>query len=130
MITQFLKLGALLATGRFLKPRLKGLVYIAVVWIVLWFVHSEYVSYVQLSGDTSYLIFASLIKITLYALSIAVYVLFVERRLWPKAVPAPTPVVSTKTTQHTSLPANDDGFDFLRQKKKLKDSSTQLLEKK
>jgi len=131
MINQLLRLGALIATGRFLKPRLKGLLCIAVIWIVLWFAHSEYVSYVELSGDTSFVLKATLIKTGLYALSIALYVLLVERKLWPKPVRV-TPVKKSAAQQvaPTALPqGNDDGFDFLRSKKKLKTPADTLLKK-
>lgn len=135
MINQLLRLGALIATGRFLKPRLKGLLCIAVVWITLWFVHSEYVSYVELSGDTSFVLKATLIKTGLYALSIALYVLLVERKLWPKPVRV-TPVKKSVGLQAAQQVAptplaqgNDDGFDFLRSKKKLKNPADTLLKK-
>lgn len=132
MLTQLLKFGALLATGRFLKPRIKGLLWILLVWLLLWFVHSEYVSYVELSGDTRYVLQASLLKTGLYALSIAVYVLLVERKLWPKPVkmpPAPAQLESRPVTAQTKVPGGDDGFDFLRAKTQLKNPAEELLKK-
>lgn len=136
MLTQLLKVGALIATGRFLKPRAKGLLWVLAVWLVLWFVHSEYVEYVQLSGDTSFVLKASLIKTALYALSIAVYVLLVERRLWPKPVKMPpahsTNSAATVTTEpaRKALPTGaDDGFNFLRDKRKLRNKADELLKK-
>lgn len=131
MINQLLKLGALVAIGRFLKPRVSGLLWVAAAWLALWFVHGEFVSYVQLSGDTRYVLHATLLKTTLYALSIGIYVLRVERRLWPRPVAIP-PVVGTTSTptarvapkpvpRATQQPApGDDGFDFLRDKPTLK----------
>lgn len=122
MITQLLKVGALIATGRFFKPRIKGLLWVAAVWLLLWFVHSEYVSYVELSGDTRFVMQASLIKTALYGLTIAVYVMLVERKLWPKPVKIPPPPANTpqqpvaRVRQH----GEDDGFNFLRDKPQLK----------
>jgi len=134
MINQLLKLGTLIATGRFLKPRFKGLLWVAAVWLLLWFVHSEYVEYVQLSGDTSFVLKAALIKTGLYALSIALYVLLVERRLWPKPVKMPpsqaavTALPATAPATEPALrPGQDDGFDFLRDKRKLRDQAEDLL---
>ena len=134
MINQLLKLGVLIATGRFLKPRFKGLLWVAAVWLLLWFVHSDYVEYVQLSGDTSFVMKAALIKTGLYALSIALYVLLVERRLWPKPVKMPpsqaaaTALPATATATEPLLrPGQDDGFDFLRDKRKLRDQAEDLL---
>ncbi len=122
MLNQLLKFGMLIATGRFLKQRWRGVLGVLAVWLVLWVVHGEFVSYVELSGDTRYVLHASLIKLTLYALSIAVYVWRVERRLWPKAT---VPAAGTTSSPPTTAPAKpvalthgDDGFDFLRIKDK------------
>lgn len=129
MINQLLRLGALIATGRFLKHRIKGLLWIAAVWLVLWYSHSEFVNYVELSGDTGFVLYASLIKTGLYLLSIASYVWLVERKLWPKAVKIPSVTNASQSTSQTTTAArtdksgvqeNDDGFDFLREKKQLK----------
>lgn len=142
MLNQILKLGVLIATGRFLKPRLKGLAWIVLVWLLLWYAHSEYVQYVELSGDTSFVLKAALIKTALYALSIGVYVLLVERPLWPRPVKMPPPqhAVQTKTaTTPTSgsasaggakPPAGDDGFDFLRHKEKLRSPAEEIQSRK
>lgn len=120
MLNQLLKFGMLIATGRFLKQRWRGVLAVFAVWLVLWVVHGEFVDYVELSGDTRYVLHASLIKLALYALSIAIYVWCVERPLWPK-MPAPvgTPAAqakssSTNTPSKSLAPTNDDGFDFLR----------------
>lgn len=133
MINQLLKLGALIATGRFLKPRLKGLLWVAATWLLLWFVHSEYVAYVQLSGNTTFVLKATLIKTGLYALSIALYVLLVERRLWPKPVKMPAPhrpvPVASPSTAAPPRRGGDDGFDFLRAKRKLRNKPDDLLNK-
>ncbi|MES2625993.1 MAG: hypothetical protein V4628_11995 [Pseudomonadota bacterium] len=129
MITQFLKVGFLIASGRFLKPRWKGLLWIIAIWLVLQFSHAEFVSYVELSGDTRYVLHASLLKVLLYALMIGIYVLKVERPLWPKTIPlSKMPTVPTNTSL-VALPKGDDGFDFLREKEKLRTRAEQLLDK-
>src|SRR5688572_6427363 len=129
MITQFLKVGFLIASGRFLKPRWKGLLWIIAIWLVLRFIHAEFVSYVALSGDTRYVLHATLLKMFLYALTLGVYVWKVERPLWPKPTTlAATPTAST-TSALVSLPKGDDGFDFLRDKEKLRTRAEQLLDK-
>lgn len=144
MINQLLKLGALIATGRFLRPRLKGLLWVAAVWLLLWYAHSEYVEYVALSGDTGFVLKAALIKTGLYALSIGVYVLLVERPLWPRAVKMPPTPAAADSARPLQLPgdasftdeagttsdARNDGFDFLRSKPKLKQPTDELLRKK
>ena len=119
MINQLLKVGVLIATGRFFKQRWRGVLAVLAVWIVLWVVHGEYVRYVELSGNTQYVLHASILKIFVYLLSIAVYVWRVERPLWPKT-PAPvTPVtvVPSSPSKSAAPTGGDDGFDFLRIKK-------------
>ena len=124
MLNQLLKFGMLIATGRFLKQRWRGVLAVLGVWLVLWVVHGEFVDYVELSGDTRYVLHASLIKLALYALSIAIYVWRVERPLWPKTTaPVETPAAqakssSTNTPAKSLAPTNDDGFDFLRYDKR------------
>ncbi|HEY0962291.1 MAG TPA: hypothetical protein VGE69_08035 [Pseudomonadales bacterium] len=121
MINQLLKLGALIATGRFFKQRWRGVLAVFAVWLALWVLHGEFIQYVELSGNTRYVLHASIAKLVAYALSIAVYVWRVERPLWPKTAPAPA---APPTVQHNkqiaaqpaTLPQGDDGFDFLRNK--------------
>ena len=140
MINQLLKLGALLATGRFLRLRIKGLLILLAVWAILWFVHSEFVSYVELSDDRSWVLQASILKLLLYTASVAVYVWLVERPLWPKRVQIPPPASrpadrtapqSDPAAGHTTVnrAAQDDGFDFLRNKPKLRGSTDKKLNK-
>jgi hypothetical protein len=117
MLTQLLKFGALIATGRFLKQRWRGLLWVFGAWIVLWFVHGEFVSYVELSDDRRYVLHASLIKLALYALTVAMYVWRVERKLWPRAsapAVAPSPAPNPAALQNPAPRRGDDGFDFLR----------------
>lgn len=123
MINQLLKLGALIATGRFFKQRWRGVLAVLAVWLALWIVHGEFVNYVELSGDTRYVLHASLAKLAVYVLSIAIYVWRVERPLWPKtAAPVVTPPPAVKKAaapqQAVKLVEGDDGFDFLRHKKR------------
>jgi len=137
MINQLMRLGALLATGRFLKSRYKGLLMLAFVWVLLWFAHSEYVSYVELSNDRTFVLHASLLKVVLYALSVGCYVLFVERPLWPKRSKVPPPNAAPRVNARPApvsaapreIPQGDDGFDFLRRKKTLRGSPEKLLNK-
>lgn len=121
----WLKIGALIATGRFLKPRFKGLVLLMAFWFLVSFLHSEYRDYVALSGDTAHLIGMALGKIALYVLGFAVYVLAVERKILNR-----TQKDIERTLEQENPTHRDDGFDFLRQKKKLRSPAEQLLEKK
>ncbi|MEY4640234.1 MAG: hypothetical protein RLZZ227_228 [Pseudomonadota bacterium] len=123
MLNQLMKFGMLIATGRFLKQRWRGVLAVLGVWLVLWVVHGEFIRYVELSGNTRYVLQASLLKLALYAFSIGVYAWRVERPLWPKA-PAAVTALSPAASAPRQLPAptrqaapqseSDDGFDFLR----------------
>ena len=124
LMYNWLKIGAFIVAGRFLKPRLKGLLVLVAFWLVVNFLHGEYRSYVELSGDTQYLVTAALSKIGLYVLGFAVYVVTVERKILRHTEQE----IQAKQVQERPV-GQDDGFDFLRQKKKLQGSAEQLLKK-
>jgi len=120
----WLKIGAFIALGRFLKPRLKGLLVLVVFWVIISFLHDEYESYVELSGNTDYLVTAALAKIALYLIGFALYVLIVERKILKRTA---TQIQAQQIQERP--PGEDDGFDFLREKKKLSNQADKLLEK-
>lgn len=124
MFYNLLKLSAIIALGRFLKPRIKGLPVLILCWFIIRFLHAEYISYVELSGNAEYLIQASLLKIGLYVIAFLIYVLIVERRILLRTQE------EIEAAKKKSFPDDrDDGFDFLRHNQKLKDQSDQLLNK-
>ena len=115
MLNNLLKLSALVITGRFLKPRFKGLLILIVFWLLVRLLHAEYISYLWQ---------AALIKITLYIVGFCAYFMIVERRI----------LLHSKLEQEEQknqllLAGEDDGFNFLRAKKKLSSKSEQLLRK-
>lgn len=120
----WLKIGAFIMAGRFLKPRFKGLLVLIVFWFLVSFLHGEYVSYVELSGDTAFIIRAALIKIGLYVLGFALYIFTVERKILNRTQHE---IEAKHQLEHTDT--QDDGFDFIRQKKKLQSPADQLLHK-
>lgn len=130
MINQFLKFGMLVYIGRFLKPRLKGLLALIAVWFMITWLHGEYIDYVSLSGDTGFLIQAALIKLLAYVLAFLTYFLLVERRLLLKPR-APKRVPENDTNTPKALPParqeGDDGFEFLRRKRRLEGPGEKLL---
>jgi hypothetical protein len=65
----------------------------------------------------------------LYALTLGIYVWRVERPLWPKPTVLASKPASPATSLMVSLPKGDDGFDFLRDKEKLRTRAEQLLDK-
>ena len=124
MIYNWLKIGTLIVTGRFLKPRWKGLLALLAFWFLVSFLHGEYRGYVELSGDTDYLIMAALTKIGLYLAGFLMYVLAVERKILKR-----TQVEIEQQHEAENPLHRDDGFDFIRRKKKLRSPAEQLLKK-
>ena len=120
----WLKIGALIALGRFLKPRVKGLIALVVFWLIISFLHDEYENYVELSGNTDYLVTAALTKIALYLIGFALYVLIVERKILKRTA---TQIQAQQIQERPS--GEDDGFDFLREKHKLQNQADKLLDK-
>lgn len=115
-----------MVTGVFLKPRIKGLVGLSAFWLLLWFLQSEYLNYVNYSGDSQFVLHSSLLKVGLILLSLLIYALIIERPIYiiKKKI-----TKTTLSTKHTSTMPQDDGFDFIREKKDLKNKSDQLLDK-
>ena len=110
------------------RPETKVIKAVKSTFIVISFVkltiYTEYISYVELSTDTSFLWQASLLKIVLYVLGFAFYFFVFERRL----------LLESKIGQEEKLiqshiESSDDGFNFLRKKQKLDSESDQLLRK-
>jgi len=120
----WLKIGAFIVTGRFLKPRLKGLLVLIAFWFLVSFLHGEYRDYVEMSGNTDYVISAALTKIGLYVLGFIVYVFTIERRILNRTQAEIKRKVEVDNPRH-----QDDGFDFIRQKKKLENPADKLLHK-
>jgi hypothetical protein len=133
MLNNLLKIGAMIVAGRWLKERWKGLLVLIAFWFLVTLLHSEYIQYVELSEDTSFLWQSSLIKVGLYIAGFLLYIFFVERKLFLASVP-PKPKSRPSNTSKDpvikrTLEEGDDGFDFLRDKPKLESESDKLLNK-
>ena len=122
MLTRFVALYALL---RWLKPRWLRLAVLIISLILISYSHSEYMSYVGLTEDRTYLALSYLLK---YALTLIALVGFVIslRFLSSKTV-------GIKGKQNSKIvtadPDHDDGFDFLRGKKGLDSRLDKILKK-
>ena len=135
MINNLLKIGALIVTGKFLKPRIKGLIALIVFWFIISFLHDEYISYVELSGNSDYLLHFTALKIALYLIAFLLYLVVVERKLLiaEKFKKGLKNASKQKTDQlqnvgnATETDQSNDGFDFLREKKKLENPAEKLL---
>lgn len=138
MLNGLLKFGAMIIAGRWMKFRWKGILLLMASWFVVSFVHKEYISYVELSGDASYLWQASLIKLSLYIACFLLYLFLIERAMFlppnkktkpvtKKSILSKKSAPSAQTTVIREISEGDDGFDFLRNKRKLDSPSDKLL---
>lgn len=124
MLKSLFRLSVIFVTGAFLKPRIKGLLILLAFWALLWFLQSEYLSYVDYSGDADYVLQASIIKVGLILFSLLIYTLLVERRIYTQRIKTRKAVAEI-----TAEVAQGDGFDAIRRKRTLKGKSDQLLGK-
>ena len=117
MIQSLLKVAVFGALIQFLRPRFRGLLAVAVGIAVTFLVHSEYLSYVDLTGDTAYLLKSYWLKWTLITLIIFLYTVTVEVCYRKPRVNSDNKMVSAPK-ELTGSNVND-GFDFIRRKKRL-----------
>jgi hypothetical protein len=124
MFSQLMKIGLFVTLGIWLKHRLRGLVYLFAVLLLTWLLHSEYLAYVERSGNTAWLEWSFIGKWLLVFFSIGLYYLVVERRLGklPQAG-------KLKASVDSKEAAVGDGFDFLRNKKQLESQADMSLKK-
>ncbi len=127
MLQSLLNIGVLVITGAFLKPRFKGLLILIGFWIVLWFLHSEYLNYVDYSGNTDFVLHSSILKVVLILLSSIIYGLSVERSIFLQNNSYREFAYYKHKGDIIPVDKTDDGFNFLRNKEKLLDASEQLL---
>lgn len=122
MLHQLLKVGLFVTLGLWLKRRLRGLTRLLFILAISWVLHSEYLAYVERSGNTDYLEWSFVIKWAVLFGGLGLYYLLVERRL------GKTPVDNDKTRLSTEAAQPvGDGFDFLRQKKSLHSEADMAL---
>ena len=122
MFNQLLKVGLFVTLGLWFKNRLRGLAYLVMVLLLTWLLHSEYLAYVERSGNTDFLEWSFLLKWLIVFTSIAAYFLFVERKLGKSQQALERRPSGTQAV----IPVGD-GFDFLRQKKELHSDADMLL---
>ena len=125
MIQSLLKVAVFGALIQFLRPRFRGLL-VCIGGIFLTFlIHAEYLSYVELTGDAAYLLTSYWVKWSASLLLVFVYTLIFELHYFKPKVDADDqfPPLPKKLTCDTQ----DDGYDFVRQKRKLVTRTERLL---
>lgn len=111
MFYQLLKAGAVIQAWRWLRPRLWGLVVLFVSIVAILIAHSEYLGYVERTGNTGNLLLSYLLKWGGLLILVLIYCLYswisIKRARYKKSL------------QRMQYEEVGDGFDFLRKKRKL-----------
>ncbi len=100
------------------KPSLVGFVILLLAIIFILYAHSEYISWIEISGRKIFLGYSYLLKNILIIISIIAFYIYArgQQKKSPKV---------EKTVQEEE---KYDGFDSLRKKEKLKTEYEQILE--
>ena len=103
---------------RWVKPSLVGFVILFLAIVFILYVHSEYISWVEISGRKIFLGYSYLLKNILIIISIIAFYIYAKRQK----------KISPKVEKIVQEEEKYDGFDSLRKKEKLKTEYEQILE--
>ena len=103
---------------RLVKPSLVGFVILFLAIVFILYAHSEYISWVEISGRKIFLGYSYLLKNILIIISIIAF--YIYARGQQKKSPKVEKIVQVEEKY--------DGFDSLRKKEKLKTEYEQILE--
>ncbi len=126
MFTQLLKITLFTSAWLWLKPRWRGLLGLIGFVLLVSILHSEYLNYVALSGNSRYLVTSYVIKWLLLSVGAAAFILLSGLKRQSGASSADK---SGDGPAAADQPAADDGFDFLRDKPHLQSRADKLLDK-
>ena len=121
-----------------LKKNYKLLFYSLIASLIIFYIHHEFVSWSSTTGNTKYITFSFLIKnilIFLIILFCFLYITFKKKMSDDGYNLVREKEIKTKAEMLTSNKknidtANDDAFDKVREKEKLKTKGEKLLERK
>jgi hypothetical protein len=126
MFNQLLKITLFTSVWLWLKPRWRGLLAIIVFVLLVNILHREYLDYVSISEDKAMLVWSFVVKWGLIIIGVLLY--FLSAALGGK--PAQAKTGKTKAGVEASPQTrtdDDDGFNFLREKKTLENRADKLL---
>tara|TARA_B100000686_G_C16062947_1_gene605538 strand:+ start:142 stop:537 length:396 start_codon:yes stop_codon:yes gene_type:complete len=106
---------------RKIRPQLIGLAILLSIIFIITYSHSEYISWVEISGRKIFLGYSYLLKNVLIAFSILVYFLFIRRQK-KKTIQFNKPINKTDNLQQKET------FETLKEKGKLKTEYERILE--
>jgi hypothetical protein len=128
MFNQILKITLFTTIWFWLKPRWRSLLAFTVYVLFVHYLHREYLDYVEISGDQGFLVWSYVLKWVLLVSGLATYLIF--GGIGVKAPPTKRPPRDqNETATDPSTSNEDDGFDFLREKKHLQSQADKLIEK-
>lgn len=110
---------------RWLKPRWRLLATTVVGILLINYLHSEYLVYVEVSENTEYLVLSYVAKFTL------IIAILVGCNIGLRAKSSENRATHAFTDEGCDSPArtSDDGFDFLREKKRLDSRASKIIKK-
>jgi len=123
VLNQLLKFTLVSSLLVWLRPRWRGLLALGAAVVLVHLLHGEYLGYVELSGDRSLLVWSYVIKWAVLILAALAYLLFVVSGSG-RGAPMPPRAGARKARQPARV---DDGFDFLRDKKKLRSRADLII---
>jgi hypothetical protein len=126
MFQSLLRIAIVGVVVKALKPRSRGLAISAIIIIATLVAHGEYLSYVELSQDDTYLAKSYWFKYT--AIIIAVVLYFVFGEFYPKRQAGVLSDCGASASAADSSPRQvDDGFDFIREEERLLTRAEKIL---
>jgi len=135
MLNFFFKSGLIFFISIWLKPRFKGIVCVICVIAGIWLIQSEYLDYLSLINDFTYAGWTYLAKWIASFLIVILYYYFVEVPIKNAAIDndkgstaSRLKIGEEERVIDQSITEKDDGFNFLRGKKQLKNRSQKILE--
>jgi hypothetical protein len=127
MLNQILKFTVITSIWLWLKPRWRALLAFVISIVIITVAHREYVNYVEISGNQTFLIWSYILKWSALLVSTIAYWLVSAWGIGVKKS-AITRAVSEPARPAPRVEGQDDGFDFIRSKKKLNSQAEKLLE--
>lgn len=138
MLNQLLRFTLVSSALLWLRPRWRGLLALTASVVLIHILHGEYLGYVELSGNSDFLVLSYVCKwvaltvvVSLYVL-LAVYGLKSPVRKRGTALPdaySPAKAEHAETGGAKTGAVRDDGFDFLRAKKTLESRADKVIRK-
>ncbi len=126
MLNQLLKFTLVSSLLLWLKPRWKGLLALTVSVALVHIIHGEYLGYVELSDDRAFLVWSYVLKWIALLAALAIYLLLSLSGSRKAAPSARKSRAGAAPGEEASGPV-DDGFDFLRDKKQLKNRADMVI---